>query len=120
VVRPYVEHIHDRQDLARKEGWDAAGILNLARTGHMPLGQALHQYSGKLMLATMGAVKYTITMGSPANFLEYVRFIGSIIGAPRRLLRTVPRMPREAPPPHHDLGEMHGMTRLETMRGRQL
>jgi glycosyltransferase involved in cell wall biosynthesis len=97
VVRPFVDHIHERDDLAKKEGWNAAGILNLARTGHMGTITSLRQYVGKVLLAMKGSVKYTVQMRSPAYFFEYMRFIVNILMSPRHLLKVAPRLPKEGP-----------------------
>ncbi len=94
VVKPFVWHIHDFDDLAKKEGWNAAGILNLGRTGHMPVATALKKYSGKILMATKGAVKYTILMRKPSQFLQYMKFIANILLAPRYLFSAVPRLPK--------------------------
>jgi glycosyltransferase involved in cell wall biosynthesis len=94
VVRPFVDHIHDREDLARKEGWNAAGILNLARAGHMDATTAMRQYVGKVLLALKGSVKYTIQMKNPAYFIEYMAFVANILTAPRHMLNVKPRLPK--------------------------
>jgi glycosyltransferase involved in cell wall biosynthesis len=98
VVRPFVDHIHDRIDLAKKEGWNAAGILNLARCGHMSIPSAMRQYIGKVLLALKGSVKYTIQMKNPSYFFEYMMFITNILLAPRHILSVKPRLPKIAGP----------------------
>jgi len=98
VTKPFVEHIHDFGDLAKKEGWNAAGILNLGRTGHMPVTTSLRHYFGKIALAVKGAVKYTILMKDPSQFFQYLLFIANILMAPRHLFTVVPRMPRPIEP----------------------
>jgi len=110
VVRPFVDHIHEREDLAMKEGWNAAGILNLARTGRMPAGTAVRQFAGKIALALKGAVKYTIVLRSPQVFIEYTRFIASILLSPRHLLRVRPRPVKATavPPPFYPREEKQG------------
>ena len=103
VTMPFVDHIHDLEDLAYKEGWNAAGILNLGRTGRMSKLVVARQFLGKVLLAMKGSIKYTVVLRSPQNFLEYTRFIWHILTCPRHILRVKQRTPKPLavplPPP---------------------
>ncbi len=96
VVRPFVDHIHDLGDLAEKEGWNAAGILNLARTGRMPVSTALVHFVSKVLLALNGSIKYTVQLRNPIHFIEHMRFVWAILTSPKYILRVVPRLPKES------------------------
>jgi glycosyltransferase involved in cell wall biosynthesis len=92
VTRPYVDHFHAYEDLARKGGWNAAGILNLARTGRMPMTTALRWYLGTLLEVPKNAVRLSIRFRDPALFMLYVRLFGHVLLAPRHMIGVVPRM----------------------------
>jgi glycosyltransferase involved in cell wall biosynthesis len=94
VTRPYVDHFHAYEDLARKGGWNAAGILNLARTGRMPPLKALRWYVGTVMEVPQNAIRLTIRFRDPALFMLYARLFGHVLMAPRHMIGVVPRMAR--------------------------
>lgn len=91
VSRPYVDHYHEYEDLARKGGWNAAGILNLGRTGRMPLLKALRWYANTLSEIPSNAVRLTVKFGDPELFLLHIRLFGHVLMAPRHLIGIVPR-----------------------------
>ena len=93
VTRPYVDHFHPKEDLARKEGWNAAGILNLGRTGRMPVYQALRWYADTLMATPRNAVRLSVRYRDPRQFLNQMRLMFYILMAPRHLISSVPRRP---------------------------
>ncbi len=94
VSKPFVDHFHPREDLARKGGWNAAGILNLGRTGRMPVPKALKWYLDTLLEAPRNAFHLSIRYRDPRQFLFQMRLMAHIIMAPRHLLGSVPRRPQ--------------------------
>lgn len=93
VSRPFVDHFHPREDLARKGGWNAAGILNLGRTGRMPVSKALKWYIDTLLETPGNAVRLSVRYQDPEQFLHQMRLMAYIIMAPRHLISSVPRRP---------------------------
>jgi glycosyltransferase involved in cell wall biosynthesis len=91
VSRPYVDHYHEYEDLARKAGWNAAGILNLGRTGRMPPLKALRWYANTLAEIPSNALRLTVRYHDPVLFLLYLRLFGHVLMAPRHLIGVVPR-----------------------------
>lgn len=85
VSKPFVDHFHPREDLARKGGWNAAGILNLGRTGRMPVPKALKWYLDTLLEAPGNAFRLSIRYRDPRQFLFHMRLMAHIIMAPRAL-----------------------------------
>jgi len=98
VTRPFVDHFHPREDLARKGGWNAAGILNLGRTGRMPMGQALRWYLDTLVEAPKNAFRLSVRYRDPRQFTFHMLLLGHILTAPRHLITVVPRKPQAALP----------------------
>ena len=96
VSRPYVDHFHPQEDLARKGGWNAAGILNLGRTGRMPATQALRWYLDTLLEVPTNAVRLSVRYRDPGQFIFQMRLMAHILMAPRHLIATVPRRPKAA------------------------
>ncbi len=96
VSRPFVDHFHPQEDLARKGGWNAAGILNLGRTGRMPLQQALRWYLDTLFEVPGNAVRLSVRYHDPRQFIFQMRLMAHIMMAPRHLIGHVPRLPRTA------------------------
>mgnify|MGYP002083157934 FL=1 len=96
VSRPFVDHFHPREDLARKGGWNAAGILNLGRTGRMPVSKALRWYIDTLLETPGNAVRLSVRYRDPRQFLHQMRLMAYIIMAPRHLISSVPRRPEAA------------------------
>ena len=94
VSRPYVDHFHEYEDLARKGGWNAAGILNLGRTGRMPFSQALRWYLEVVAEIPSKAISLTVRFRDPALFFLYVRLLGHVLMAPRHVIGVVPRKVR--------------------------
>jgi glycosyltransferase involved in cell wall biosynthesis len=96
VSRPFVDHFHPREDLARKGGWNAAGILNLGRTGRMPVSKALRWYVDTLLETPGNAVRLSVRYKDPRHFLHQMRLMAHIMMAPRHLISSVPRRPGPA------------------------
>ncbi|NLK26325.1 MAG: glycosyltransferase family 2 protein [Euryarchaeota archaeon] len=94
VVRPFVDHFHPHEDLARKAGWNAAGVLNLARTGRMPMGQALRWYLDILIEAPRDAFRMSVQYGDWRHFIFHMHQLAHILFAPRHLIGAVPRRPK--------------------------
>ncbi len=96
VTKPYVDHFHEYEDLARKGGWNAAGVLNLAKTGRMPRMQALRWYLNIALEAGQNALRLTIRFRDPRLFFLQTRLLANILLAPRHIFGVVPRRPRTA------------------------
>ena len=92
VARPYVDHFHPYEDLAYKEGWNAAGILNLGRTGRMSKKRALQWYLDTVLEA-LRQLRWT---GDAGELMFRIRILGHVLMAPRHLIGVVPRRPRSA------------------------
>jgi len=96
VTKPFVDHYHPREDLARKGGWNAAGILNLGRTGRLPMGQAIRWYLDTLVEAPRNAFRMTVRYRDPRQFMFQMRLLAYIALAPRHLISSIPRRPVSA------------------------
>jgi glycosyltransferase involved in cell wall biosynthesis len=96
VTRPYVDHFHEYEDLAQKGGWNAAGVLNLARTGRIPRFQALRWYLSIALGAGQDAVRLPVRFRDPRLFFLQARLLAYILLAPRHVFGVVPRRPRAA------------------------
>lgn len=96
VTRPYVDHFHEYEDLAKKGGWNAAGVLNLARTGRLPRLQAMRWYLNIALEAGQNAMRLTVRYRDPRLFLHQARLLGYVLLAPRHVFGVVPRRPRPA------------------------
>jgi glycosyltransferase involved in cell wall biosynthesis len=94
VTRPYVDHFHEYEDLAQKGGWNAAGVLNLARTGRIPRRQALRWYLDIALVAGKNAVRLPIRFRDPRLFFHQARLLTYVLLAPRHVFGVVPRKPR--------------------------
>ena len=94
VTRPYVDHFHEYEDLAKKGGWNAAGVLNLARTGRIPRLQALRWYLDIALEAGQNALRLTVRYREPRLFFHQARLLGYVLLAPRHVFGVVPRRPR--------------------------
>lgn len=96
VAKPYVDHFHEFEDLARKEGWNAAGLLNLGRTGRMPALQALWWYANVAFQASRNAFRITARSRDPRHFLHFMRQTFNILLAPFYMLEGGSRRPSRA------------------------
>ncbi|WP_019178111.1 glycosyltransferase family 2 protein [Methanomassiliicoccus luminyensis] len=91
VARLYVDHFHELEDLPRKEGRNAAGILNLGRTGRMPARRALWWYAHAALRGPRNAFWVTARSRDPRHFLHFSRQTLSVLLAPFYMLGEASR-----------------------------
>jgi glycosyltransferase involved in cell wall biosynthesis len=91
VVKVYSDHIHRAVDLSSKDSWNAAGILNLGRTGRITPYQAVADYTGLLRRHLRLAFEETIERGDPSRFQYNIKAFISVLWGFRYFVGTKAR-----------------------------
>lgn len=91
VAKVYSDHVHRAADLSSKDSWNAAGILNLGRTGRITPYQAVADYSGLLRRHLRLAFEETIERGDSSRFLYHISSFISVLWGFRYFVGTKAR-----------------------------
>jgi glycosyltransferase involved in cell wall biosynthesis len=88
VAKVYSDHIHQAADLLSKDSWNAAGILNLGRTGRITPYQAVADYTALLRRHLRLALEETMGTNDLSRFRYHISRFFSVLWGFRYFVGT--------------------------------